>query len=290
MKLGLISKYKVERETNLGYTISDETGEYFLHHNECNKQSFKDGQIIEAFLYTDKQRRVAATCFMPYITLEKGGLCEVVNRTETGAYINIGISRDLLLSSDDLPRKLMPKIGDKVACKIRIKNNNLYIKLLAKPNILELQDNTPLELKQKVNGYVYRVTEEGLNFIDEHYNIIFVHKSNLKQEYRVGQFIEGRIININQNYPNEYTATTIEQKELVLEDDKKTVMEYIDTHFGVIPFSENTEPEIIERVFKMSKAAFKRAIGSLYKEKKIIIEENRIVSSKMINWANTLKK
>ena len=53
MKLGLISKYKVERETNLGYTISDETGEYFLHHNECNKQSFKDGQIIEAFLYTD---------------------------------------------------------------------------------------------------------------------------------------------------------------------------------------------------------------------------------------------
>ena len=67
-------------------------------------------------------------------------------------------------------------------------------------------------------------------------------------------------------------------------------MEYIDTHFGVIPFSENTEPEIIERVFKMSKAAFKRAIGSLYKEKKIIIEEYRIVSSKMINWANTLKK
>ena len=77
---------------------------------------------------------------------------------------------------------------------------------------------------------------------------------------------------------------------IVLEDDKKTILEYIDTHFGVIPFSENTEPEIIERVFKMSKAAFKRAIGSLYKEKKIIIEENRIVSSKMINWANTFNK
>lgn len=290
MKLGLISKYKVERETNLGYTISDESGEYFLHHNECNHQHFREGQVIEAFLYTDKQRRVAATCYMPYITIEKGGLCEVVNRTETGAYVNIGISRDLLLSSDDLPKKLMPKIGDKVACKIRIKNNNLYIKLLTKPNIIELQDNTLLELKQKVNGHVYRVTEEGLNFIDEHYNIIFVHKSNLKKDYRIGEFIEGRIININTNYENEYTATTVEQKELVLEDDKKTIMDYIETHFGVIPFSENTEPEVIERVFKMSKSAFKRAIGSLYKEKLIIIEENRIISSKMINWASNIKK
>lgn len=290
MKLGLISKYKVERETNLGYTISDESGEYFLHHNECNHQHFREGQIIEAFLYTDKQRRVAATCYMPLITLEKGNLCEVVNRTETGAYVNIGISRDLLLSSDDLPRKLMPKIGDKVVCKIRIKNNNLYIRLLTKQGIEELQDDTPLNVKDKVNGYVYRVTEEGLNFVDEHYNIIFVHKSNLKKEYRVGEYIDGRIININENFKNEYTATTIEQKELVLEDDKKTIMDYIDTHFGVIPFSENTDAEIIERVFKMSKSAFKRAIGSLYKERLIIIEENRIVSSKLIKWTNSFNK
>lgn len=287
MKLGLISKYKVERETNLGYTISDESGEYFLHHNECNHQKFKEGQIIEAFLYTDKQRRIAATCYMPYITIEKGGLCEVVNRTETGAYVNIGISRDLLLSSDDLPKKIMPKIGDKVACKIRIKNNNLYILLLNKQSIMNLQDNTKLNVKDKVNGYVYRVTEVGINFIDEHYNIIFVHKSNLKKDYRVGEYIEGRIINVNENYDNEYTATTIEQKELVLEDDKKTIMDYIDSHFGVIPFSESTDPEIIERVFKMSKSAFKRALGSLYKDKLIVIEEKRIISSKMINWSNS---
>ena len=290
MKLGLISKYVVDRETKLGYTITDESGEYFLHHNECNHQRFKEGQTIEAFLYTDKQRRIAATCFMPYITIEQGGLCEVVNRTETGAYVNIGISRDLLLSCDDLPKRIMPKIGDKVLCKIRIKNNNLYIKLLSKQDIEKMQDNTILEVKQKVNGYVYRVTEDGLNFVDEHFNIIFVHKNNLKQDYRVGQFIEGRIINVNANFQNEYSATTIEQKELVLEDDKNTIMEYIETHFGVIPFSENTDPEIIERVFKMSKSAFKRAIGSLYKDRLIIIEENRIISSKLINWSNTFNK
>lgn len=290
MKLGLVSKYTVERETNLGYMISDESGEYFLHHNECNHQHFKEGDVIDAFLYSDKQHRIAATCFMPYITIDKPALCEVVNRTETGAYVNIGISRDLLLSSDDLPRKQMPKIGDKVLCKVRIKNNNLYIKLLNKPGIEELQDNTELKVKDKVNGYVYRITDAGLNFFDEHYNIIFVHKNNLKKEYRVGEYIEARIINVSEEFKNEYSATTIEQKELVLEDDKNTIMEYIDTHFGVIPFSENSDPAVIERVFKMSKAAFKRAIGSLYKDRLIVIEENRITSAKLMKWSDTIKK
>lgn len=282
MKLGLISKYKVERETKLGYTISDEEGEYFLHHNECNHQHFHDGDIIEAFLYSDKQHRIAATCFIPYITIEKGTLCEVVNKTETGAYVNIGISRDLLLSSDDLPRKLMPNIGDKVLCKVRIKNNSLYIKLLTKQDIILMQTNVKLENKAKVNGYVYRVTDDGVNFVDENYNIIFVHTSNLKHNYRVGQYIEGRITNDSRAIENEYTATTIEQKELVLEDDKNTILSYLDNHFGVIPFSENSDPMTIERLFKMSKSAFKRAIGSLYKDKKIIIEENRIVSTKFL--------
>lgn len=282
MKLGLVSKYKVERETKLGYTISDDEGEYFLHHNECNHQKFYDGQIIEAFLYSDKQHRIAATCFMPYITIEKGGLCQVVNKTETGAYVNIGISRDLLLSSDDLPKKIMPNIGDKVLCKIRIKNNSLYIKLLTKNDIIAMQTNVKLNNKDKVNGYVYRVTDDGVNFVDENYNIIFVHSSNLKKNYRVGEFIEGRIINDSRANENEYSATTIEQKELVLEDDKNTIMNYLESHFGVIPFSENTDPNTIERVFKMSKSAFKRALGSLYKDKKILIEDTRIVSTKYL--------
>lgn len=286
MKLGLISKYKVERETNLGYTISDETGEYFLHHNECNHQHFKDGDIVEAFLYTDKQQRVAATCFMPYITLEKAALCEVVNKTHTGCYVNIGISRDLLLSSDDLPPALMPNVGDKVLCKVRIHNNKLYIKLLSKNDILSLQDNFKLNVKDKVNGYVYRVTESGVNFFDSHYNIIFVHKSNLKHPYRVGEYIEGRIIYVNENNINEYTATTIEQKELILEDDKNKILEYLDTHFGIMQITEQSDALVIDKVFKMSKSAFKRALGSLYKDRKINIEEKRIVSTKFIKWSN----
>ncbi len=284
MKLGEIANYIVDRETDLGYILKDNESEYFLHHNECNGKHFKNGEEISAFLYTDKQRRVAATCYMPLVTINKGGLCEVVNRTETGAYVNVGISRDILLSSDDLPRELMPIVGDKICCKLKIKSNSLYIRLLTKNDILELQNNPEkLNIKQKVNGYVYRITDAGLNMVDEFFNIIFVYYKNLQKKYRIGEQIEVRISNITND---EYYGTTIEQKELVLEDDKEKIIHYLETHYGVIPFSENTDAEVIERVFNMSKSAFKRALGSLYKDRKILIEEKRII---YVNYINNKK-
>ena len=53
------------------------------------------------------------------------------------------------------------------------------------------------------------ITEEGLNFIDEHYNIIFVHKSNTKKDYRVGEYIEGRIIKTTPKLDNNFETSSI---------------------------------------------------------------------------------
>ena len=132
MKLGLVWTYEVVRETKLGYTICDDEGEYFLHHNECMGNYFKEKDKLKAFLYCDKMKRIAATCAIPKITIEKGAMCQVVNRTNTGAYINIGISRDILLSSDDLPEKLMPQTNDFVCCKLKYyqKQKFYYYKII----------------------------------------------------------------------------------------------------------------------------------------------------------------
>ena len=144
MKLGLISKYEVVRETDLGYILKDieeNDSEYFLHRNESNYQKLKPGDLVDAFLYVDKQKRVAATLYKPLITLNQGGLCTCVSVTSSGAYFNIGISKDILLSSDDYSSLERVMVGDKLPCKLRLRgNNSIYIKLLNKEQILELND------------------------------------------------------------------------------------------------------------------------------------------------------
>lgn len=289
--LGRYGKFKVDRETQLGYIIKDsDECEYFLHHNECNRQSFKKGDILTAFIYADKKRRIAATCKTPTITLDKAGLCPVVEKTNAGCFVSCGLSKDLLLSADDLPPKLMPEIGDMVFCKMRIQKNNLYIKLLAKDALETLQDDFELKPKENVKGYVYRVTPDGVNFFDEHYNIIFVHKTRLDKDYRIGEKIEARIIAKEPDFKCEYKGTVVLDDFEILKQDKEKIMTYLKDNFGVMNYNDKTEPRIIEKVFKMSKLAFKKALGSLYKEKKIIFKDEKIVSRELFSWSNTIKK
>lgn len=280
MKLGLVSKYKVERETNLGYMISDVTGEYFLHHNECYGGYFKTGEIVNAFLYIDKQRRVAATLADPLVTLDKGGLCEVVGQNDAGVFVNIGISRDILLSSDDLETDKWPEVGDKVCCNLKVRGKNIFIRLLNKPEILEMDNNEILEAGNKYIGYVYRISEKGINLVTNGYQIIFVYYKHLRKSYRLGEAVEVKIIDANDN---DYNGTLIEQKEIMIKDDAKTIMDYLETHNGVMNYTSNSSPEIIYNVFKMSKSSFKRALGNLYKDKIVTLNDDKTI---MIDYLN----
>ena len=99
MKLGEIGKYKVLRETDLGYMLvaledseNEDAEEIFLHRNETNFKKLYPGDVVSAFLYLDKQKRVAATLYEPLITINQGALCKVVNKTTAGAFFDIGIS------------------------------------------------------------------------------------------------------------------------------------------------------------------------------------------------------
>lgn len=274
MKLGQLSEYEVMRKTDIGYMIKDESGEYFLHNNECNHQDIKIGDQVIAFLFIDKKKRVAATLYHPKITIDKGDLCEVVAVNEAGVFVNIGISRDILLSSDELTKGSWPEVGDKVCCALQARGLNLFIRLLNKQEILSLSKGIELEIGKKYLGYVYRITSQGINIVDENFNIIFVYYKNLRKNYRLGEKVEVKIISKNED---DYSGTLIQQKELAIKDDTQIIYDYLVNHHGVMIYTEKTSPEIIYKVFNMSKAAFKRALGNLYKQRKVLLYDDKTV-------------
>ena len=285
MKLAEISKYEVIRETDLGYMlkglneeVSDDFDGYFLHRNETNFKILHPGDIVEAFLYLDKQKRVAATLYQPKATLTKGALCEVVSVTSAGAFFNIGISKDILMSSDDFSYGCEPKVGDKLPVKLRLRGNSIFIKLLNKEEMLALNDGYRYGTGEKANAYVYRITKDGINLVDEHFNIIFIHRNNLRNSHRLGENVEFNIIGSKENGDYlDYYGTTIKTKENMIEDDCETILTYLNSHHGVMSYTEDSDSLVIDKVFHMSKAAFKRAIGHLYKEEKILLFNNKIV-------------
>ena len=197
MALGYINKFVVDRETQLGYVIKKDDNEFFLHRNECCGKTPMVGETLEAFIYVDKKGREAATLHLPTITCSKVGMGEVVLvKEDLGAFVNIGISKDILLSKDDLPLgfRNWPKVGDKVACSMKIRARKLVLKLASKNEILKSSENVNIAENEKVDAYVYRITDDGINLVTEDLNVIFVYKNNYRGKYHIGQKANVKII------------------------------------------------------------------------------------------------
>ena len=86
--------------------------------------------------------------------------------------------------------------------------------------------------------------------------------------------INVKVINVNER--GNYNGTLIANKELVRLDDSEMILRYLKMHGGSIALSDKSSPEDIAKYFPLSKSAFKRAIGNLYKQKLITIKENLI--------------
>src|SRR5690606_13402048 len=123
--IGKINVLKVDRKTDIAYILKNEKGEeIFLHVNESGKRELTRGSLVEAFLYFDAKGREAATLSTPYVQVGEPGTLKVVSKNPNlGVFLDLGISKDVLLSKDDLPQDeaLWPEPGDEVYVDLKVK-------------------------------------------------------------------------------------------------------------------------------------------------------------------------
>ncbi|MCI6717213.1 MAG: S1-like domain-containing RNA-binding protein [Bacilli bacterium] len=278
LNIGEVNKFIVKRETDISYTLSpddDELTTYvFLHFNQATRK-LEPGEKIDAFLYYDQKKRLCATMEMPLITTHKFGLVEVVDIMEkAGVFVNIGIAKDILLSKDYLPNYLSawPKVGDKVPCILVEKQNQLVARPII-PQDLHFKE-PPLTIGQTIAGRVVKINPEGMTICTSEYQFVYLHKSYLRKDYRIGEEVTCKIIHINE--AGHYHASTIAQKEYARLSDSDIILNYLKKMGGIVPLGNASTPEEITRYFKMSKSAFKRAVGALYKQRLVTIEDHKI--------------
>ena len=278
--LGQINKFKVARITDLGYMIEKDKIQYFMHKNDCNNAQYNIGDSVEAFIYKDKKNRLAATTNLPIITTNRYGFCEVNGVFATGVFINIGIeAKDLMLSKFDLPmnKNEWPKEGDKLPCIMVNKNDKLYAKLVTKSYFDMVEEKPELKTGSLVSAYVYRTSANGINLVDEDYNVFFVHSSNLEKKYRLGEKVE---IKVSKKSENDYSSYIPHDKVDVISKSSQIILDYLNSHGGVMIFTSKSSPDTIKRVFGLSKVQFKDALGKLYKERKVLLLDDKTVLNK----------
>ena len=272
---GEIVTLTVDRRADEGHVLTNGEQDLVLLNIEKTKD-VKIGEEVEVFLYHDKSGELAATMRIPEIRLGVYGWVEVVgSRKNLGAFVNIGLSKDLLVSVDDLPLQsnVWPKPGDKLyVTLIRDKHDRLFGKLATDDVIYGISKPAPEKMYNKtVKGHIYKTKKVGSYMITDEGYRCFIHENERVKEPRLGQYMEGRVIDEKEDGSLNVSVRPFKQDKMV--EDSEIILQYLQMRGGAMPYGDKTTPEDIMRTFEMSKGAFKRALGKLMKEDKIYQED-----------------
>ncbi len=275
LKPGTVVSLTVDHEVPYGFFLTNEIDRVLLHHSEIT-DDIVEGDTVKVFLYHDKDVRLTATMRIPKVQVGAYGWVEVVDKKEDlGVFVNIGLPKDILVSADDLPKfeSLWPNPGDQLFMTLnRDKQDRLYGKLATENIIAQVSRKAPQELlKAKVKGRVYRLLRVGTFFLSEQGYRCFVHESERKAEPRLGELVEGRVIDVKED--GNLNVSFLPLKQDKMGDDAESILQYLSMRNGSIPIWDKSQPDEIKEKLNMSKAAFKRALGKLMKENIVYQEE-----------------
>ncbi|GAB3068961.1 CvfB family protein [Virgibacillus ainsalahensis] len=271
LQAGTIQTLNVLRKIETGYVLKKDMQEVLLHHNETEKELEID-QDIEVFLYLDKKSQMIATTKLPTIVMDEYGWAEVVEVIpKLGAFVNIGTSKEILVSTDDLPlfEDVWPETGDWLFITLGIDQKGRLLALPATEGIIAREiELAPEELLNKpITGTVYHTSREGSAIITDDDYRGFIHYTERKEEPRLGELVHGRVIDVKEDGTLNVSLRPL--KKHSMGEDAEAILARLKESGGQIPFSDKSDPEDIRGTFLISKAAFKRALGKLMKEGKI---------------------
>lgn len=271
LKLGTVETMKVLRKIDTGYILEKNGEQALLHHNESERE-LEETEEVNVFLYHDKKGNTVATTTLPTIRLDEYDWAEVVEIIpRLGAFVNVGIAKDFLVSSDDLPlyQNVWPKPGDKLFVTLGLDKKGRLIAIPASESIMyrEIELAPEEALHKTVSGRVYHTSREGTAIITEENYRGFIHYTERKEEPRLGELVTGRVIEVKGDGTINVSLRPLKQHGML--EDAEAILEHLKASGGVIPFSDKSDPEDIRGTFQISKAAFKRALGKLMKEGKI---------------------
>lgn len=255
------------------YLDGDALGEILLP-NSLVPEGLSEGDSIEVFVYNDSEDRLVATTEKPRASVGQFANLKVVSVNEKiGAFLDWGLGKDLLLpyreqSSD-------PHVGDR--CVVYILVDELSGRIIASENLSEFTNKEPAEYEREEEVDLLIIDETPLGYKaiinDKHLGLLY--HTELSETLNYGQWIVGYVTKVREDGNIDLRRDRAGYSRV--EPIGEQILEALKASGGRLPFNDKSTPESIRAEFDVSKQAFKRAIGALYKQKRIRIEGDGIV-------------
>ena len=276
LRLGEKQQLQVVKKVEFGVYLAENGGdkkeERVLLPARQVPEGAEVGTGIQVFLYRDSSDRLIATTREPKLTLGEVALLEVLEVGRIGAFLDWGLEKDLLLPYREQTGEV--KKGDRVLAALYIDKSQ---RLCATMKVYHyLKQQSPYAAGDQVEGRVYEISPNFGVFVavDDQYSAL-IPKWDAQGRYEVGQVLSLRVTEVKED--GKLTVSAKQKAYLQMNRDAGQILQAMENHGGRLDFDDKASPEKINRELGLSKAAFKRAVGHLLKEKKVAIENGKII-------------
>ncbi len=272
IKLGSYNTLKVLRDTRVGLFLGDADVDDLLLPRKYAPEHAKIGEELEVFCYLDQEERPVATTQRPFVTRDSFAYLEAVQVNDIGAFLDWGLDKHLLVPFREQRDKMEEGRRYVVYCFLDPKSQ----RLVGSSRWSKFVDNTALEVtpRQKVELLIARKSDLGWDVIvnNKHRGLVF--QNQVHRELHVGDRLSGYIRQIRTDQKLDVVLEPLGQAKL--EPAAEKVYQELQDKGGVLKLHDKSSPELIQRELQMSKKTFKKAIGNLYRAKKIEIRDDGI--------------
>ncbi len=230
------------------------------------------GDRMEVFLYRDSQDRLIATTREPVLQLGQTAVLTVKEVSKIGAFLDWGLEKDLFLPFREQTAKV--RAGDEILAALYTDKSG---RLCATMKVYHyLKTNPPYIIGDEVKGRVYEISRNFGVFVavDDMYSAL-IPKRDAQGIFVPGQILDLRVTEVKEDGKLSVTAKKKAYQQIGI--DAEMIIDRMHDLGGELPFDDKASPEMIDSMFGISKAAFKRAVGHLLKEKLVKMENGRLI-------------
>ncbi len=270
-ELGRFNDLRVTRRAGIGaFLDAGELGEVLLP-KRC-AAGLDAGETVRVFLYNDSEDRIVATTQTPKVQVGECAYLKVVSRNRVGAFLDWGLPKDLLVPFAEQQKPMREGYSYAVCAYVDRHSNRIVASSRLERHLH--RDASRFRPRQRVDLLIYDRSDLGFKAIVDHTHLGQLYANETFRRLHYGERVAGFIRRVRSDGKLDLALQLSAQGDR--ERLGEAILEHLRQNRGISTLTDRSPPDDIYRAFGVSKANYKRALGRLYRQRSIVIGDDRI--------------
>lgn len=273
IKLGKYNELEIAREVEFGIYMTDGEGVEILMPQKYVPANAKVGDKLRCFVYQDSEARLIATTEHPYAQVGEFASLQINSVNQVGAFADWGTSKELLIPHREQPKEM--EEGRRYIVYIYV--DEISGRIVGTARVDKYLDNVPApyEKNEEVDILIWKPTPLGYKVIINNNHSGLIYRNQIFKPVHIGEHLRAWVKDVREDEKIDLSLQPMGYRN-VIDGAEAQVLRALHLRGGFLSLTDKSDPAEIAEVLEMSKKNFKKAVGALYKEKRIAIEEEGI--------------